>query len=233
MSRSTWIKIKIILKDNRFVLSILVAWFALGFLVYRTVYGLPPWDSFKASLFPETAQGDFANAYNTWTQGVIFGVTFSLLFQNILEKYNPERSCRMLAKEMSGHVVIVGHSHLGSRLAAHFREKRVPYCVIEKDRERIDELLRAGEPLVVDDARELDALEDANVAKAKAVLIASNNLETALLVTKRVRDRNKTCAIIARCYQDEFVEILEKLGATKVISSSKEAFDNIVEKMEV
>jgi len=233
MSRSTWIKAKIIFKDNRVVLCVLLAWFALGLLIYRAVYGLSIWDSFKASLFLETVQGDFSTAYSTWTQGVIFGVTFSLLFQNILEKYNPERSCRMLAKEMTGHVVIVGHSHLGSRLAAHFREKRIPYCVIEKDRERVDELLRAGEPLVVDDAREMDALEDANVAGAKAVLIASNNLETALLVTKRVRDHNKTCAIIARCYQDEFVEILEKLGATKVISSSKEAFDNIVEKMDL
>ena len=42
---------------------------------------------------------------------------------------------------------------------------------------------------------------------------------------------NKTCRIIARCFQDEFVEILESLGATEVISSSKNAFENIVIRM--
>jgi hypothetical protein len=232
VSRSTWIKAKLIVKDNRLVLCILLAWFGLGFLVYRAAYGLSVWDSFLASLFLETAEGNFTTAYSMWTQGIIFGVAFSMMFQNILEKYNPERSCRMLAKEMSGHVVVIGHSHLGRRLVAHFRERRVPYCLIEKDRERVDELLREGEPLVVDDAREMDALTDANIAEARAVLIASNNLETALLVTKRVRDRNKTCKIIARCYQDEFAEILETLGADEVISSSKNAFDDILNRID-
>ena len=221
-------KVKLVVKDNRVVLSILLAWFCLGFLVYRVAYGLPLRHALLASLFLKSVQGDFATAYSMWTQGIIFGVTFSLLFQNILEKYNPERSCRMLAKEINNHVVIIGYSHLGRRLVAHFREKQIPYCLIEKDRDRVDDLLRLGEPVVVDDARETDALEDANIDGASFVLVASNNLETALLVTKRVRDRNKQCKIITRCYQDEFAEILESLGADDVISSSKNAFDDIL-----
>ena len=138
----------------------------------------------------------------------------------------------MLAKEITNHVVVIGYSHLGRRLVDHFRETQVPYCLIEKDRDHVDELLRLGEPVIVDDAREMDALEDANIEGANAVLVASNNLETALLVTKRVRDRNKKCKIITRCYQDEFAEILESLGADDVISSSKNAFDDILARIE-
>ncbi len=231
MSRHTWLKTRLMLKDNRGILSVLFAWFMLGFLVYRFVHGLSLWDALRASLFCKTVEGDFANAYNTWTQGIIFGVTFSLLFQNIIAKYNPERSCRMLAKEMHGHIVVVGYSNLGHRLVQYFRKENMPYCVIERDRDKVDDLLREGEAVVVDNACQLDAIEDANVAEAKVVIVASNNLETALLVTKRVRDRNKTCRIIARCFQDEFVEILESLGATEVISSSKNAFENIVIRM--
>lgn len=231
MSRHTWFKIRLSCKDNRGILSVLGGWFVLGFLVYRFVHGMNVPDAFRACLFLKSVEGDFANAYNTWTQGIIFGVTFSLLFQNIIEKYNPERSCRMLAKEMHGHVVVVGYSNLGHRLVQHFRKKGLSYCVIERDRDKVDDLLREGEAVIVDDARELDAIEDANVAVADSVILASNNLETALLVTKRVRDRNKTCRIIARCFQDEFVEILESLGASDVISSSKDAFANIVGKM--
>jgi Trk K+ transport system NAD-binding subunit len=59
------------------------------------------------------------------------------------------------------------------------------------------------------------------------VVITSNNIETALLVTKRGRERNKKAAIVVRCYVDEFTEILESLGANEVISSSKSAFNEI------
>ncbi len=137
----------------------------------------------------------------------------------------------MIASQMRNHIVVIGYTHLGERLVTYFREKKVSYCLIEKDKEKVDELLRLGEPVIVDDAREMDALSDANVNSAKVVILASNNLETTLIVTKRARQSNKDCRIITRCFQDEFAEIIESLGANEVISSSKNAFDNIVEKL--
>ncbi len=232
MGHRTWIKAKIILKDNRAVLVVLGCWFLFGFMMFSWLYRLPLTEAVKACLFFEEAHGDFAYAYTIWTQGIIFGITFSLLFQNILQKYNPERSCRMFAKELRDHVVVVGHSHLGRRLVQHFREHEIPYCIIEKDRGNVDDLLREGEPVVVDDAKQEDALADSNVAGARVVILASNNLETALLVTKRVRDCNKECMIVARCFQDEFAEVLESLGANAIISSSKDAFDNILRQLD-
>jgi Trk K+ transport system NAD-binding subunit len=54
-----------------------------------------------------------------------------------------------------------------------------------------------------------------------------------LLVTKRARERNKQARIIVRCYLDEFTEILEGLGATEIISSSKSAFREIESHLDV
>lgn len=136
-----------------------------------------------------------------------------------------------MAQEMRDHIIVVGYTHLGQRLIDHFRLNRIPYCLIEKDKEAIDQILREGQPIVVDNAKEPDALKDANVDSAKAVIIASNNLETALIVTKRAREHNKKCLIVTRCFQDEFAEIIESLGANEVISSSKNAFDDIVKKI--
>jgi len=79
----------------------------------------------------------------------------------------------------------------------------------------------------VDDAKQESSLTDAGIERAKLLIITSNNIETALLVTKRARDRNKKALIIVRCYLDEFTEILESLGASEVISSSKSAFSGI------
>lgn len=229
--KTSFLKMKILLRDNKLALGFLFVWFAFGFLVYFFAYRMPFQDALRASLFFERVENDFSAAYDIWTQGIVFGVIFTVLFQNVLDRHYPERSCRMLAKEMREHVVVVGYSHLGNRLVSFFREHRIPYCLIEKNADNVDDLLREGEPVVVDDARESDALVDANVREARAVLIVSNNLETALLVTKRVRDENAQCPIIARCYQDEFVEILETLGANDVISSSKNAFDDIVARL--
>jgi hypothetical protein len=234
MPSNLWDKrIKIIFKDSRLILLVLVFWFSGGFLVYSLVYKLSIFEAFKASIFFKHIENDFSVAYLMWSQGIIFSVMFAFLLQNVMEKYNPERGCRMIAKETQGHIVVVGYSHLGERLVSHFRKNKIPYCLIEKNKDCVDMLLREGEPVVVDDAKGFDALVDANIDKAKAVIIASNNLETALLVTKRARDLNKNCPIATRCFQDEFGEIIETLGANEVISSSKNAFDDIVAKLRI
>jgi len=91
----------------------------------------------------------------------------------------------------------------------------------------VDDLVRTGEPILVDDARQETTLTDAGVERASLIVIATNNIDTALLVTKRARERNKQARIIVRCYVDDFTEILEGLGATEIISSSKSAFREI------
>lgn len=133
----------------------------------------------------------------------------------------------MLAREMRNHVIVVGCGHLGGRLVEHLRQARMPYVLIEKDSTVVDDLIREGEPVIVDDAKQESTLLDAGVEHAHLIVVTSNNIETTLLVTKRARDRNKKANIVVRCYLDEFTEILESLGANDVISSSKSAFKEI------
>ena len=137
----------------------------------------------------------------------------------------------MLAREMKNHVIIIGCGHLGGRLVEHLRQSKLPYVLIEKDSMVVDDLIRAGEPVIIDDAKQESTLLDAGVDHAHLIVITSNNIETALLVTKRSRDRNKKANIVVRCYLDEFTEILESLGANEVISSSKGAFKEIAAHM--
>jgi CPA2 family monovalent cation:H+ antiporter-2 len=128
---------------------------------------------------------------------------------------------------MQNHVIIVGYTHLGIRIVEHLRRVKQPYVLIDKDAAAVDDLIRDGEPIIVDDAKQESSLTDAGIDRAKLLIITSNNIETALLVTKHARDRNKKTLIIVRCYLDEFTEILEGLGANEVISSSKSAFSGI------
>src|SRR5437879_8782011 len=92
---------------------------------------------------------------------------------------------------MQAHVIVVGHTHLGARIVDHLRQRSRPYVLIDRDVASVDDLVREGEPVIVDDAKQESTLLDAGIERARLVVITSNSIETALIVTKRARDRNK------------------------------------------
>lgn len=227
MRRFFWIRIAIFLRQCRWGLALLALWFALGTIIFYRIAHLPLAEAFLNAVYLRVQPGSLWVLYAFWGQCVLFGIVISIFILQALERYNPQEGCRMLASEMKDHVIIVGHGHLGGHLVNHLRETARSYVLIEKDSMAVDDLVRAGEPVIVDDAKQESSLIDAGVDRARLIVITSNVIETALLVTKRVRDRNKKATIIVRCYLDEFTEILESLGANEVISSSKSAFNEI------
>jgi hypothetical protein len=231
MRRFLWIRTKIFLRQSRWGFALLGFWFAMGTLAFHCGDKLRLREAFLCAVYLRVHSGALWELYSFWGQCVLFGIVISIFFLQAVQRYNPQEGCRMLAKEMKDHVIMIGYGHLGARIVEHLRRGARPYVLIDKDAAAVEELIRSGEPVVVDDAREERTLLDAGVARAQLVIVTSNSIETALLVTKRVRERNKNAKIVVRCFMDEFVEILEGLGADEVISSSKSAFNEIAAKL--
>jgi hypothetical protein len=227
MRRFFWIRLSIFLRQSRWGFALLALWFALGTIAFYQLEHLPLSKALLTAMYLRVQPGSLWELYSFWGQCVLFGIVISIFFLQALQRYNPQEGCRMLASEMKDHVIVVGHSHLGARVVAHLRQSARAYVLIDKDSASVDDLIRAGEPVVVDDAKQESTLTDAGIERANLVVITTNNIETALLVTKRARDRNKKTSIVVRCYLDEFTEILEGLGANEVISSSKSAFNEV------
>src|ERR1700716_1622018 len=227
MRRFFWIRLSIFLRQSRWGFALLALWFALGTIAFYYFNHLSLTDAFLTAVYFRVQPGSPWVLYAFWGQCVLFGIVISIFILQALQRYNPEEGCRMLASEMKDHVIVVGHGHLGGHLVDHLRQTARPYVLIEKDSMAVDDLIRAGNPVIGDDAKQESPLIDAGVDRARLIVITSNIIETALLVTKRARDRNKRATIIVRCYLDEFTEILESLGANEVISSSKSAFNEI------
>jgi len=227
MRRFFWIRLRLFWRQSRWGFALLALWFALGIFAFYHFQHMPFGRALLSAFYLHFDPGDLWQLYSFWGQCVLFGIVITIFFLQALQRYNPQEGCRMLAREMKDHVIIVGHGHLGAHLVDHFRCHSHPYVLIDKDPTVVDHLVRAGEPVIVDNAKEESTLIDAGVDRARLVVITSNNIETTLLVTKRVRDRNKKATIVVRCYLDEFTEILESLGANEVISSSKSAFNEI------
>jgi len=227
MRRFVWIRITLFLRQSRWGLRLLALWFTMGTILFYRFEHLSLSEAFLNAVYLRVQPGSLWVLYSFWGQCVLFGIVISIFILQAMQRYNPEEGCRMLASEMKDHVIIVGRGHLGGHLVDHLRETARPYVLVEKDSMAVDDLIRAGEPVIVDDAKEESTLIEAGVDRARLIVITSNIIETALLVTKRSRERNKKATIIVRCYMDEFTEILESLGANEVISSSKSAFNEI------
>lgn len=203
----------------------MTAWAGLATLGFRCLGGLA-WDKAALNaLYLEVLPGPYNQGYAFWGQSIVFGILLALLMREMMENY-AER-CRLMAKMVKNHTIIIGYSHLGTRLVAHCRRAGEPFVLIEKNQELVDDLLREGEPVVIDDARELDALPAANMREARRLIITSNNLETSLIVIKRARDANPGLLIAARCPQDELVEVFERLGADCIYSTSRAAYETL------
>src|SRR5271169_637373 len=227
MRRFIWIRIALFLRQSRWGIALLALWFALGTIIFYRFEHLSFTEAFLNAIYLRVQPGSLWVLYSFWGQCVLFGIVISIFILQALQRYNPQEGCRMLASEMKDHVIVIGRGHLGTHLVDHLRQTSRPYVLVEKDSMVVDDLIRAGEPVIVDDAKQESTLIDAGVDRARLIIITSNVIETALLVTKRARERNKKAIIIVRCYLDEFTEILESLGANEVISSSKSAFSGI------
>jgi len=231
MKRYFWIRTKLFFRQARWGFLVIGVWFLLGTLVFRYSAGLSYRDAVLNAVYLERSDGQLWELYSFWGQCVLFGIVISIFFLQALQRYNPQEGCRMLAGEIKNHVIVVGYTHLGARIVQHLRDAHAAYVLIDQDPTAVDDLVRIGEPVIVDNAKQDSTLTDAGVAHAKTVIVATNNVETALLVTKKARERNPSAHIIVRCYVDDFAEILETLGANEVISSSKSAFEGIAPRL--
>lgn len=210
----------------RHILDLLLLWFVAGFAGFYWGTKLPWTDALLSAFYFEVQPGLMAQGYAFWGQSLLFGVFVGLLFKEGLENYT-ER-CRLMSSLVKDHTIIVGYTHLGARLVAHCVKQKLPYVLIEIHKDLVDDLLRQGEPVIIDDARSKDALPAANIKAAKRLIIASNNIETALIVTKAAKEANPAIKVAARCGVDELVGVLEKLGADQVYSTSLAAFNEVV-----
>ncbi len=111
-------------------------------------------------------------------------VEFALMLRD--RRHSERRWCKMMASSLSDHIVLIGLGRLGFRTYRLLRMLGEAVVVIERnaDNRFLEEVRRDGAPLLVGDARRDELLVEANVAKARSVVLASDddlaNLEIAL-----------------------------------------------------
>jgi len=133
---------------------------------------------------------------------LILGFLFSILLE--FYSYNPEARSLKLAKSKKNHSVILGYNHLGERIVDYLRENKQPYVVVEILQERADDLIFAGEPVIVGDHTEETVLKSAGIHKCKEVFCVSTKLRNALIAASKIRKINSECSLYMRVFNEHF-----------------------------
>lgn len=123
---------------------------------------------------------------------------------------------------LSAHTVLVGYGRVGRVVAEGLIENERPFVLIEDAEGRVAAAQAAGLEVITGNAASPQVLQLANVAAAKAVVLAIPNAFEAGQATEQCRLSNPGIYIVARAHSKEEAEHLRHLGADKVIIGERE-----------
>ena len=126
-------------------------------------------------------------------------------------------------RRVQDHVIVCGYGSKGhSAVEAVLGQgvERGEVVVVDVDRERLEEANRAGLVGVLGNATRTAVLQEARIARARSVVVAPRDDDTAVLITLTARELNPVATIVAAVREEENVHLLRQSGANSVIRSA-------------
>ena len=123
--------------------------------------------------------------------------------------------------------VVIGLGRFGTELATRLYARGEEVMVIDTDDQLIDTIADKVTRAVAADARDLDVLTKLGVENFEhAVVAVGSDLASSALITMNLKSLNVPY-ILCKAHDDTYREILERLGADKVIIPEREVADKL------
>jgi monovalent cation:proton antiporter-2 (CPA2) family protein len=147
----------------------------------------------------------------------IMATPLLLLIDDAIERRTAAPSPRDDAMPPEGaHVVIAGFGRFGQISARILRAKRIPFTALDASAEHVDFVKQYGNEIYYGDASRLDILRAAQTDKARAFVLAIDDVEASLRTAEIVRRHFPHVPVYARARNRQHALRLLDLG-TKVI----------------
>ena len=123
------------------------------------------------------------------------------------------------------HVVICGFTNVTESIVDELRERHTPFLIIDEREEMVLHLKSLGHDVLAGDPTEKRVLEQANLARAAAVIAATDSDATNTLVALTARQLREGSEahrfrIIVRVEDEENIEKVRHAGADEIVSPS-------------
>ena len=206
---------------------------AVGTLGYAIIEGWAFWDAFYMTMISVTTVGfrevhEMSMAGQAWTILVtLAGVSTlfysaSLVMAEVVEgefyqRFENRRFTRML-DQLNGHFIICGYGRIGHVIAEEFRRQSIPYVVIDRDADRVHEVIAMGATAVEADASREDVLRRVGIDRARGLIAAVGTDAENVYTVLTARVLRPDLYIIARIESPDAEPKLLRAGANRVLS---------------
>ena len=137
-----------------------------------------------------------------------------LLDDMIRRRTAPEAPDYEMPPGGEGHVIVAGFGRFGQIVARVLRARRIPFTALDTSIQQVDFVKSFGSKIYYGDAARLDILRAAEANKARAFVLAINDVESSLKVAEIVRKNFPDLPIYARARDRTHVHRLMDLGVT-------------------
>jgi len=126
-------------------------------------------------------------------------------------------------KQLSRHVVICGYGQVAKNLGRVLERRKFSYLVIDIDPRFIDAARERGIPCVYGDASNPEILAQAELERARVLVVTFPDPIATKLAVENARRINPRLDVVARIHGDEDAEVLRKLGVAELVRPELEA----------
>jgi voltage-gated potassium channel len=217
----------------RLTVILLFAVVAGGTAGYSLIEGWDLWDSLYMTVISVTTAG-YKEVHPMGRGGELFtmivltvGVatvlyTFSFLMARLVEgdlqvRWTLRRRERML-DELDKHFIICGFGRIGQIIAREFSRQSVPFVIIERDAERMQDAIDLGYLAVEADASSEQVLERVHIERARGLIAAVSTDAENVYAVLTARLLHPGLFIIGRAETDDAKAKLVRAGANRVLS---------------
>lgn len=114
-------------------------------------------------------------------------------------------------------VAIIGFGVVGSNVADVLRATKIPFRILDMNRQKVDREREAGEPMIAGDGTDAHDLTRLGVRTAKVVVVAINDQTAVVDTVHAIRTLRQDCTIIVRSRFATQADDLAEAGADVVI----------------
>jgi voltage-gated potassium channel len=150
---------------------------------------------------------------------ILIGTTLEALTARSQEEFR----IRRWRSRVRQHVVVCGYGTKGRSAIRALTATGTPpeqIVVVDPDSAAVEEATASGLTGIVGDAGRTEVLARAAVQRARAVIVAANRDDAAVLITLTVRQLNAAVPITTSVREEENAQLLRQSGANTVITTS-------------
>lgn len=149
----------------------------------------------------------------------VFGIVTQAVVGGQLRELFERRAMNRKIHQLENHVILCGYGRFGRIVAEELRRDGIVAVVIESDPGKEPELLRNDELYVIGSALDESVLEQAGIARAADIVVATASDPDNVYVSLSARSRNPRIRIHARAESEIGLKHLRLAGVERAISS--------------